>query len=92
MNAAKTMSTPLITAKLEGKYQTEEGEARRIKGRIEKTTLGEVCRYLEEVVLPDEFFIIVRVDISRIKLLKLELTAAIIAYMYVYKMQGRKRN
>ncbi|CAB3361853.1 Hypothetical predicted protein [Cloeon dipterum] len=81
MNASKTTSTPLIMAKLDDECQFEEGKARRIKGRVERTTLGEVCRYLEEVVLPDEFFIIVRIDIDRIKLLQLELNAVMIAYM-----------
>ena len=45
-----------------------------------KTTLGEVTEYLEEVFLPDECFLLVKLDIERIKLLKLEVTADSIRY------------
>ncbi|KAF4525074.1 hypothetical protein B566_EDAN001988 [Ephemera danica] len=79
MNAAKSMSTPLIRAQLDVK--DSEPEARRIKGRIEKTHLEGICRFMEEVILPDEVFIIVRLDLQKIRLLKLELNASIIAYM-----------
>jgi DNA-directed RNA polymerase III subunit RPC1 len=41
MNASKSMSTPLIAAKLD--VDSNEAFARLIKGRIERTTLGEVC-------------------------------------------------
>ena len=33
---------------------------RRVKGRIEKTSLGEVSEYIEEVLLPDECFLLIR--------------------------------
>ena len=33
---------------------------RRVKGRIEKTCLGEVSEYIEEVLLPDECFLLIR--------------------------------
>ena len=46
-----------------------------IKGRIEKTTLGEVTEYLEEVFLPDDCFLLIKLDVERIKLLKLEVNA-----------------
>jgi hypothetical protein len=49
--------------------------ARRVKGRIEKTTLGEVSEYLEEVFLPDDCFLLIKLDVERIKLLKLEVSA-----------------
>ena len=35
---------------------------RRVKGRIEKTTLGEVSEYIEEVLLPDECFLLIRLE------------------------------
>jgi len=54
--------------------------ARRVKGRIEKTTLGEVSEYLEEVYKPDDCLILIKLDIERIRLLKLEVTAETIAY------------
>jgi len=54
--------------------------ARRVKGRIEKTTLGEVSEYLEEVFLPDDCFLLIKLDVERIKLLKLEVSAGSIRY------------
>ena len=55
--------------------------ARRVKGRIEKTTLGEVSEYLEEVFLPDDCFLLIKLDVERIKLLKLEVSAGSIRYV-----------
>lgn len=40
INAAKVISTPIITTTLE--REMDEKFARMVKGRIEKTTLGEV--------------------------------------------------
>lgn len=54
--------------------------ARRVKGRIEKTTLGEVTEYIEEVYLPDDCFLLIKLDIDRIKLLKLEVDVNSIRY------------
>ena len=51
-----------------------------VKGRIEKTTLGEVTEYLEEVFLPDDCFLLIKLDVERIKLLKLEVNADSIRY------------
>ena len=44
--------------------------ARRVKGRIEKTTLGEVSEYLEEVYKPDDCIILIKLDIERIRLVR----------------------
>ena len=44
INAAKTISTPIITAKLI--VDDDQDVARVVKGRIEKTLLGEVCTYI----------------------------------------------
>lgn len=54
--------------------------ARRVKGRIEKTTLGEVTEYIEEVYLPDDCFLLIKLDVDRIKLLKLEVDVNSIRY------------
>ncbi|XP_071952923.1 DNA-directed RNA polymerase III subunit RPC1-like [Antedon mediterranea] len=70
INASKNISTPIITAQLEDNKDPEF--ARRVKGRIEKTKLGEVTEYLEELVLCDRCFILIKLDLERIKLLKLE--------------------
>ncbi|XP_071108022.1 DNA-directed RNA polymerase III subunit RPC1-like [Haliotis cracherodii] len=73
INASKTISTPIISAMLEVSDNAEF--ARVVKGRIEKTVLGEVSEYIEEVFLPDDCFILIKLDMDRIKLLKLEVTA-----------------
>ena len=73
INASKKISTPIVTTNLENNLDAEE--ARKVKGRIEKTTLGEVSEYIEEVMLPDDVFILVKLHMDRIKLLKLEVNA-----------------
>jgi len=78
INASKKISTPIITASLDNELDAES--ARRVKGRIEKTTLGEVSEYLEEVFLPDDCFLLIKLDVERIKLLKLEVSAGSIRY------------
>jgi DNA-directed RNA polymerase III subunit RPC1 len=71
INASKNISTPIITATL---TQSNDPEfARLIKSRIEKTFLKEVSQYIEEVFMCDECCILVRLDLQRIKLLKLEI-------------------
>merc|ERR1719228_2828404 len=78
INASKKISTPIVTTNLENNLDAEE--ARKVKGRIEKTTLGEVSEYIEEVMLPDDVFILVKLHMDRIKLLKLEVNAETIRY------------
>jgi len=78
INASKTISTPIIGTKLEVSDDPEF--ARRVKGRIEKTTLGEVTEYFEEVFLPDDCFMLIKLDLNRIRLLKLEVDADSIKY------------
>ncbi|TKR73961.1 hypothetical protein L596_021198 [Steinernema carpocapsae] len=70
INAVKTISTPLITASLTN--DKDEKLARRVKARIEKTTLGEVCEYMEEIYMPDRCFVLIKLDARRIRLLQLE--------------------
>ncbi|XP_017880116.1 DNA-directed RNA polymerase III subunit RPC1 isoform X1 [Ceratina calcarata] len=78
INANPKISTPIITAALENDADPEF--ARRVKGRIEKTTLGEVTEYIEEVYLPDDCFLLIKLDVDRIKLLKLEVDVNSICY------------
>merc|ERR1719431_1656429 len=73
INASKKISTPIINTMLEEDWDPEF--ARMVKGRIEKTTLGEVCEYIEEVMLPDDVFILIKLHMDRIRLLKLEVSA-----------------
>merc|ERR1719412_3504367 len=78
INASKKISTPIVTVYLEDDEDQEF--ARLVKGRIEKTTLGEVAEYVEEVFLPDDCFLLIKLDLERIKLLKLEVSADSIRY------------
>ncbi|XP_064391551.1 DNA-directed RNA polymerase III subunit RPC1-like isoform X2 [Halichondria panicea] len=71
INASKAISTPIITALLV--TDTDPEQARVVKGRIEKTLLGEVARYIEEVYEPDGCYVKICLDINRIQLLKLEI-------------------
>ena len=78
INASKAISTPVIETKL--LIDNDPEYARLVKGRIEKTTLGEVTEYLEEVYLPGGCYILIKLDINRIQLLKLEVNAETIKY------------
>ncbi|XP_061384425.1 DNA-directed RNA polymerase III subunit RPC1 [Danaus plexippus] len=78
INASKNISTPIITAEL--MEPTDQEFARRVKGRVEKTTLGEITTYIDEVYLPHECFLLVRLDAERIRLLCLEVDVHSIVY------------
>lgn len=59
INAAKSISTPIITAHLEN--DTDAEFARRVKGRIEKTILGEVKSHELKLFFTMQSFIAVTV-------------------------------
>lgn len=73
INAVKIPSTPLITAGLTNEYDPDF--ARQVKGRIEKTYLGQVSQYIEEVYESDDCYLLIKLDLDRIRLLKLEINA-----------------
>lgn len=68
MNAKKNISTPIITAALLN--ATDREEARRVKMRIETTLLQEICEYIEQVVLPGECCIVIKIYLERIAMLQ----------------------
>uniref|UniRef100_A0A3Q2QKV0 DNA-directed RNA polymerase subunit n=1 Tax=Fundulus heteroclitus TaxID=8078 RepID=A0A3Q2QKV0_FUNHE len=78
INASKNISTPIITANLD--VEDDADFARLVKGRIEKTLLGEISEYIEEVFLPDDCFILVKLSLERIRLLRLEVNAETVRY------------
>ncbi|XP_022818149.1 DNA-directed RNA polymerase III subunit RPC1 [Spodoptera litura] len=78
INASRNISTPIITAEL--MQPTDQEFARRVKGRIEKTTLGEITTYIDEMYLANECFLLVRLDAERIRLLCLEVNVESIVY------------
>jgi len=78
INASKTISTPIVSATLE--KDDDIAYARKVKGRVEKTLLGEVCEYIEEVFTPEDCYLLIKLDIGRINLLKLEVNVDSIKY------------
>ena len=65
INAAKMISTPIITAKLE--QDDNKIAARLVKAGIEKTTLGQVSKYIKEVYAPDSCYISIELDVGEFK-------------------------
>ena len=62
INAAKTISTPIIKAELDDPYDALN--ARAVKGRLERTNLGEICSRIREVLEAQECFIEVTLDLQ----------------------------
>ncbi|KAK7603430.1 hypothetical protein V9T40_003429 [Parthenolecanium corni] len=88
INGGKNISTPIITAYLEN--DTDEEFARRVKGRIEKTILSEVCQYMEEVYTKSDGYLVIKLDMDRIKLLQLEVNINIIIHKICTSRTGIK--
>ncbi|KAG5635316.1 hypothetical protein H0H81_011729 [Sphagnurus paluster] len=72
INAAKVISTPIISCKLV--TSDSEASARIVKGRLEKTLLGDIASVLEEAWAPEYTYIGVIIDMDAIQKLQLELT------------------
>jgi DNA-directed RNA polymerase beta' subunit len=70
MNASRVISTPIIEAALEN--PDSEIAARAVKARIEKTTLGDISRYIAEVYDRNEAHLEIGLDLETIKSLSLE--------------------
>jgi DNA-directed RNA polymerase III subunit RPC1 len=76
INATKNINTPIITAELDiakGDEKSNEIAARIIKGRIEKTTLGQIADVIEEVYDIGICYISIELDYERIKALQLDI-------------------
>jgi DNA-directed RNA polymerase III subunit RPC1 len=71
INASKNISTPIITAHLV--QDDNKIGARVVKAVIEKTTLGQVSRYIREVYASSKCYISVDLDIQAIDQLKLSI-------------------
>eukprot|EP01134_Creolimax_fragrantissima_P007036 CFRG7036T1 len=72
INATKNTSTPIIEAPLTSPL--DERHARLVKGMIEETRLGQIAQYVQEVFREKECYISIKLDLERIRLLKLNLT------------------
>lgn len=71
INASKEISTPIITANLVN--DSDERAARVVKGRIEKTKLGDVTKYIQDVYAESQTYIEIKLDLKTIDRLQLEL-------------------
>lgn len=92
INATKEISTPIISAKLVN--DVDLISARIVKGRIEKTLLGDIAKYIKEVYTPRGCYLEVKLDLNAITALKLELSIndVKIAIIKAPKMKVKERN
>ena len=74
INASKKISTPIITATLV--CDNDIKAARIVKGRIEKTTLGEIVKHIKEVYKPTGSYLSIKLDKECISALQLEVTVS----------------
>lgn len=72
INAAKNINTPIINATLVN--ETNETAARIVKGRIEKTYLGDIASVIEEAWSWNYVYLGVHIDMDAIRKLQLEVT------------------
>lgn len=70
INAAKVISTPIITAPLA--CSSDVRSARIVKGRIEKALLGNITEHIEEVFEPHGCHIAIKLDPCAIQALQLD--------------------
>ncbi|KAJ2703227.1 DNA-directed RNA polymerase III subunit C1 (rpo31) [Coemansia sp. IMI 203386] len=72
INAAKNISTPVVSCKLINDKSVSS--ARIVKGRIERTLLGDIAYSIDEVYTVSSCFIAVQIDMEVIRKLQLELS------------------
>ncbi|EKX55532.1 hypothetical protein GUITHDRAFT_156792 [Guillardia theta CCMP2712] len=74
INASKIISTPVVEVPLQ--LDRDEINARIIKGRIERTTLGQVAKYIKQVFAPSRCYVVVKLDMQCVQDLQLNLSAS----------------
>jgi DNA-directed RNA polymerase III subunit RPC1 len=84
------ISTPIITAKLE--CDNNKVAARIVKAGIEKTTLGEVSKFMKEVYSPDSCYISIELDMEAIEQLKLSIDVYSVRRAILSGVRGVTRN
>ncbi|KNC52211.1 DNA-directed RNA polymerase [Thecamonas trahens ATCC 50062] len=77
INASKNISTPIIKAPLLN--PDEERAARIVKGRVEKTTLGEIASEITAVYARSQVYMLIRLDDDRIRRLQLDVSVESVA-------------
>ena len=90
INAAKQISTPIITAKLE--CNDNQIAARMVKAVIEKTTLGEISKYMKEVYSPTSCYVSVELDMRAIEQLKLNVDVGSVRRSILFGTKGATRS
>ncbi|KAG6629289.1 hypothetical protein CIPAW_14G074800 [Carya illinoinensis] len=76
MNGAKKISTPIITAALN--CDDNVNAARMVRGRIEKTNLGQVAKSIKLVMTSRSASLVVKLDVERIRDVQLCIDANIV--------------
>eukprot|EP00177_Eucheuma_denticulatum_P004855 GFKZ01008814.1.p1 GENE.GFKZ01008814.1~~GFKZ01008814.1.p1 ORF type:complete len:1494 (+),score=243.88 GFKZ01008814.1:1413-5894(+) len=71
INASKSIATPITEAPLVN--EDNEKLARIVKGRVERTTLGEVSLYMKEVYRSNCSYVAVRLDMDSVHRLQLDI-------------------
>eukprot|EP00505_MAST-04D_sp_SCG-Rhode-Island_P002693 Stramenopile-MAST_4_protein_2693 len=71
INASKNISTPLIMASLS--KDRDERIARIVKGRVEKSKLGDIAEYIQEEWWQDDHKVRIKLDLEAISRLSLDL-------------------
>jgi DNA-directed RNA polymerase III subunit RPC1 len=90
INAAKQISTPIITAKLE--RDDNKVAARLVKAMIEKTTLEEISNSIKEVYSPTKCYISIHLDMEAIEQLKLDIDAFAVRDAILNAVRGVTRS
>jgi DNA-directed RNA polymerase III subunit RPC1 len=72
INAAKSISTPIITAELNN--NRSEPSARIVAGRIERTTVGDIAKFIKIVYDTSDCYVLVKFDLQAIVGAQLELS------------------
>lgn len=92
INATKDISTPIISARLVN--DKDVISARIVKGRIEKTMLGDVAEYIKEVYTPRGCYLSIKLDLDAVEALKLELNVETVkkAILLTPKIKVKEKN
>ena len=86
INASKSISTPIIEARLV--QETSMTSARIVKAQIEKTTLGEIAKYIKEVHRPNASYISIKLDLVAIQVNRLLYLPFFCNLFYFFRIQN----
>ncbi|KAF7991817.1 hypothetical protein HCN44_010618 [Aphidius gifuensis] len=81
INATAKISTPIVSVKLE--VDNDPDKARIVKGLIERTTIGEITEFMEEIYRPDDCFLLLKLATNRMQLLQLQVNAESIRFSLI---------